>query len=337
MKIGFKREKNRHPENQFAKRFVTPLAGVGYIAKKVRKDRLPTTIRSRRSYAVGTKHRNICVITMDNSAPYTRRTLCGIERVLSANGYNVIYRNSGNSQAKEERILKSMISKGVAGYIIEPSKSQIMCGHMYVYNRLDRDGVPYVFMRACYPQMSDKPMVTVDDNKGGYLLTRHMIATAGENIVGIFRADSRRGAERHKGYVRALQEAGIPYRPELVIWYHLEEQIKKPTLALDEILNTKVCDGIICYDDFMAENIMYYLFSNGYAVPDDIAVAGYGNTMIATAGELGLTTVAQPDELLGEIAAEYLIGRITSEIDSTAEKVLNPELVIRGSTIGTDI
>ena len=325
--------------NRNKKKINLPIPDVKYALRKLRRNRLPAALRGRGVYVpeFKLKRESICIITMDGLSQPTKRAICGIERVMAANGYNVVCRNSGNSQSKEEKILKSMMSRKIVGYIIEPSKSQLMCGHMHIYNRLDRENVPYVFMRAAYPQMTDKPMVTVDDNKGGYLLTRHMIATAGENVVGIFRADSRRGAERHKGYVRALQEAGIPYRPELVIWYHLEEQTKKPTLALEEILNTKVCDGIICYDDVMAQTIMYYLFSNGYAVPDDIAVAGYGNTTIATVGELGLTTVAQPDELLGEMAAEYLIERMTKGFDNAVERVLTPELVIRGSTIGSDI
>ena len=331
---------------------VEELAGIFHITssevkrvlKRLRKDRMVVTFRGKGTYVLEAKpvkrmENTVCVITMETETSSTRKVLRGIEDVLAANGYNIEYRDTGNSQSKEEKILKTMISGHAAGYIIEPSKSQFMCRHMYLYDKMDQGNIPYVFIRTNYPQMMDKARVIVDDIQGGYLLTRHMIATVGDNIVGIFRADSKRGFERHRGYVKALQEAGIPYRPELVIWYHLEERIKKPTLELEEILNTKACDGIICYDDALATNIIYYLFSNGYSVPEDIAVAGYGNTAIATAGELGLTTIAQPDELLGEIAAEYLLEKIRgeSDIEHETERVLNPELVIRGSTISSGI
>ncbi len=297
-----------------------------------------------RRYALAPKQsrymRNIIgVITKGSGTLSTERMLLGIETVLSANGYRTMIMDAGNSQSKEEKILKSMMSKRLAGYIIEPSKSQHRCRHIHLSRRLERENPPHVFIRSTYPQMLEKPRVIVDDIRGGYMITRHLIATVGDNIVGIFRADSKRGAARHQGYVKALQEAGIPYRPELVIWYHLEERMKKPTLELEEILNTQFCDGIICYDDVMATNVIYYLFSNGYSVPEDIAVAGYGNTAIATVGELGLTTIAQPDELLGEMAAEYLVEKIRGESDrdKQIERVLNPELVIRGSTVGYDI
>lgn len=279
------------------------------------------------------------VITMDTRAASNRRMLKGITDALAMNGFYVEYRDTSDQQSMEERFLKALISRKAAGYIIEPSKSQLMCKHMYLYNKMERENIPFVFIRSTYPQMRNKPHVIVDDVRGGYLLTRHMIATAGDNIIGVFRADSKRGYDRHMGYVMALQEAGIAYRPELVVWYHVEERLKKPTLALEEILNTYACDGIICYDDAMATNVIYYLFSNGYAVPKDIAVAGYGNTAIAAAGELGLTTIAQPDEFLGEMAAGYLIDKINkvADGDNVCERVLSPELVIRGSTVGSDI
>ncbi len=282
----------------------------------------------------------IAVITADSVSSAAQRMLRGIERVANANGMNVICKKTGNSQKKEERIIKNFEAAEAAGYIIEPSRSQLLCKHIDLYRKLDEKNKPYVFVRSIYPQLRDKPRVFVDDVQGGYLITRHMIATIGENIVGIFRADDSRGSERHRGYVMALQEAGLPYRPELVIWYHIEEGSKKPIFELEQILKNYSCDGIICYNDAVATNIMYYLFDNGYNVPEDIAVSGYGNTAVATSGELGLTTVAQPDELMGGIAAEYIIDMIrggSSDTDKNVQKVLTPELVIRGSTVGNGI
>ncbi len=320
MKIGIKREKEKNQEKK------------------------PAVFGKRRLFPVGEKQsRNmegcVGVITTGSASAASQRVLRGIENVLTVNGYQIRHKTTGNAQGKEERILKAMMAGNAAGYIIEPSRSQLLCRHMHLYKKLEETGKPFVFIRSTYPQLIDRPKVVIDDSQGGYMLTRHMIATVGENIVGIFRADDNRGAERHRGYVMALQEAGIPYRPELVIWYHLEERIKKPTLALEQILAEQACDGIICYNDAMATNIMYYLFSNGYSVPEDIAVAGYGNTAVATAGELGLTTIAQPDELMGEMAAESLLEFLRGDVEAGGRRsrVLNPELVIRGSTIGSGI
>mgnify|MGYP004445309227 CR=1 FL=1 len=328
--------------DQISKIFHISKMEANVVLKRLRKEGAIVNLRKRGTFVSGITSEEISrntvgIILSDSASSSAQRVIRGIETVLSLNGFQIITKRSGNSQKKEEKLLKGLAGLNAAGYIIEPSRSQLLCKHIELYKKLEKLGKPYVFIRSTYPQLRDKPHVVVDDSQGGYLLTRHMIATVGDNIVGIFRADDSRGSERHRGYVMALQEAGIPYRPELVIWYHVEDGATKPTLELEKILNEQACDGIICYNDAMATNIMYYLFDNGYNVPEDIAVAGYGNTAVATAGELGLTTIAQPDELLGEMAAECIVEMIRGEQapGSKIEKVLNPELVIRGSTVGT--
>ena len=329
---------------QLSKQFHVGRIEVGIALRNLKKDKLIISFGSKGTYVLGVKpvislKKTVCVITAGAPSSLNQKVTNGIENILTVNGYDTLIKNTGNSQTMEEKLLRSMINGNAAGFIIEPSRSQLLCKHTELYEKMEELNIPYVFIRSTYPQFTGKPRIIVDDSQGGYMLTRHMIATIGENIVGIFMADDNRGAERHRGYVKALQEAGIPYRPEYVIWYHIEERMEKPTIALEEILKERQCDGIICYDDAMATNILYYLFQKGYSVPDDIAVAGYGNTAVATAGELGLTTIAQPDELLGEMAAEYLLDMINGdgEKDRSLTKVLSPELVIRGSTIGNGI
>ena len=211
---------------------------------------------------------------------------------------------------------------------------------MEVYRRLDQQKIPYIFLCGAYPQMMEKPKVSINDFKGGYLLTRHLIATGRTHIVGVFKSDDSRGAERHRGYVSALQEAGLVYRPELVVWYQTEEKNRKAQVVLENLLETdQGFDGIVCYDDYMARSVMYFLFSRGYRVPDDIGVVGYGNSVSEETGELGITTIAQPNALLGEMAARLLLEKIEGIDDavSTVQRTLEPELVIRSSSVSPTV
>lgn len=59
----------------------------------------------------------------------------------------------------------------------------------------------------------------MDDAMGGYLITKYLIDTGHKSIIGVFKSDDIQGQNRHKGYVKALQEAGIPYEPDHVIWF----------------------------------------------------------------------------------------------------------------------
>lgn len=278
----------------------------------------------------------IGVIFSGTSGSSVDRIYSGCREVFSERGYETLLFNTGNSQAKEEKILKELLDRGVRGFIIEPSKSQILCHHMDLYKKMDRDNIPYVFIHSTYPLMNDKPKVLIDDVHGGYILTRHLIATGREYIAGIFKADDSRGYNRHRGYVKALQEAGIAYDPESVIWYHTEDGYRRPAMAFEQMLSDKPSvDGVVCYNDIMAGNILYKLVSKGYRVPEDVAVTGYDNSVSANNGELALTTVAPPDGMFGNVAGMMLLDRIegAEADDKKAERILIPELVIRGSTV----
>ena len=83
--------------------------------------------------------------------------------------------------------MQKLLAAGVDGLIIEPSKSQILCRNMPLYEQLDRMGIPYVFIQGSYPQMKNKPTILLDDAKGAYLLTKYLIDTGHRQIAGVFK------------------------------------------------------------------------------------------------------------------------------------------------------
>ena len=72
--------------------------------------------------------------------------------------------------------------------------------------------------------MRDKPHILMDDAQGGYLVTKYLLELGHKKIKGFFKADDMQGLERHKGYVKALQESGIAYDPDDVVWFHTEDR-----------------------------------------------------------------------------------------------------------------
>lgn len=278
--------------------------------------------------------KNIAVVTTYLSSYIFPRLIQGIDTILTNHGYSIILKNTRNSRSLEARCLEELLQKDIDGVIIEPSKSQIYCSHTNLYKKLDEFQIPYVFIQGCYSQLSHKPHVLMNDLNGGYMITKYLISLGHKNIVGVFKADDTQGQNRHKGYVKALQEAGIPYDTDKIIWFHTEDRAVHPYEAI-RIMARKgePMDAVVSYNDQIAVEVIKALQESGLKVPEDVSVTGYDNSNVANTLGIQLTTIAHPQEKLGEIAAELLLELIQNGEGSSDNKMIQiePEIVIGNS------
>ncbi len=283
--------------------------------------------------------KNIAVVTTYLSDYIFPKVIKGIDEALTEEGYSIILKNTRNSRSQEAKCLEELLQKDIEGLIIEPSKSHIFCRHMKLYQKLDEYKIPYVFIQGCYAQMNDKPKVLMDDCKGGYLITKYLIEQGHKRIAGVFKSDDIQGQNRHKGYVKALQEEGIPYDPDLIIWFYTEDRTIHPYESIKKMMIDGLqLDSVVCYNDQIAISVIRALQELGHKVPEDISVTGYDNSYMASYGGLQLTTIAHPHEKLGEMAAKLLLTCIRKDENSKdkQEIMVDPEIVIGNSTIERD-
>lgn len=277
---------------------------------------------------------NIAVVMTylsDYIFPYIIR---GIDEVLEKEEYSILLKSTHNYRKVEAKCLEELVKKNIDGLIIEPSKSQIAFKNHDIFSMLERYRVPFVFVQGVYHGMEDKPYVLLDDEKGGYLITKHLIELGHKRIVGVFKADDRQGQNRHSGYVRALQEAGIWYDPSLVVWFHTEDMQSLPQEMIQEIVSKEQIDAVVSYNDRIAIQIINALEEVGVKIPEDISVTGFDDSEFAKNLKVPLTTIKHPQRKIGEAAAELLIKLMKGYAveDDKLHIMMEPELVIRDST-----
>lgn len=277
--------------------------------------------------------RDIAVVMTYLSDYIFPKVISGIDSVLTENGYSILLKNTNNSRGREIKCLEELMQKNIDGIIIEPSKSNVFCKHKDMYDKLDKYGIPYIFIQGEYSVMKDRVHVLMDDEKGAYLLTRYLIDLGHRNILGVFKSDDTQGQNRHKGYAKALAEAGLKYDPENIIWFYTEDRAVHPYVILQEMIKKgKSIDAIVSYNDQVALHLVKAIKEMGLRVPEDISITGYDNSQLSGNSGLSLTTVAHPQEELGRIAAEMLLAMIRGE---QVEKrvIIEPEMIIGNSCI----
>jgi LacI family transcriptional regulator len=133
--------------------------------------------------------------------------------------------------------------------------------------------------------------------------------------------------QRHFGYRRALDRAGIPYEPALVrpgLFDFESGMVAAETLLSQRAKPT----AIFAANDDMAAGVLSYAHRIGLEVPEDLSVAGFDDIPLAQLVWPPLTTIRQPVRELAYAATSLLFAGG----EDAVHQRLQHELVVRGST-----
>jgi DNA-binding LacI/PurR family transcriptional regulator len=125
-----------------------------------------------------------------------------------------------------------------------------------------------------------------------------------------------------------LAENGIEFNPAWQVTADFDSHTSE--LAMDEFLRQKkLPTAIFCQSDEMAFGAVTSIRKKGLRVPEDISVIGYDDHEYANL--VGLTTIAQPVQFLGQLAASQIMARIGKPEMAIAKMNVPTSLVIRNS------
>lgn len=276
------------------------------------------------------KTRSVGVIMHELRSNFMVSVLSGIEKVTNKAGYDLIIAHSSESYQKEVANVNNLLNRRVDGLIASLAFDTPDLDHFMQYRK---KGVPVIFYDRVMEQ-SDYPKVIINNYHCGYEATRHLIGEGCSRIV-LLTASLERNvyAQRHRGYLAALDEARIPFREEYVIVKDLSEQ--SAVSAAHTVLKMKPApDGVFITHDLSAAIFMQVLKKANVRIPQDMAVVGFNNDTICTLVEPQLSTIDYPGSKIGETAANHLINHLEGilPLTNTDTIIIKSGLVIRESS-----
>lgn len=275
------------------------------------------SLAGRRSFQIGL----IC----DNPSPaYVYAMQTGIRDRCEHDGVRMIAqpydRNSGRLLEEVEALVDT---SHLDGLILTPPVSD----HDDVLDFLkQRD------MRVVRVSPGTRPdasaAVFIDNHAAARELTRHLLSLGHRRIGHIVgQADFATSAQRLSGYLAALGEAGIVPEPALIAQGDYDfasgARAAEAMLAL-----AKPPSAIFAASDDMAAGALAAAHRRGVKVPDDVAIAGFGDDPLASYVWPPLTTMRQPIRDLAWNAADLLLA----PEETTEQRELPHALMVRGST-----
>jgi len=135
-------------------------------------------------------------------------------------------------------------------------------------------------------------------------------------------------ADRLAGFLEGMARHGHSYVPVLTGSFTVEsgEQAMRELLVQHPDL-----DGVFAANDLMAVGALHALADAGRAVPDDVAVVGFDDSLPARYARPALTTVRQPLEEMGEAMVDLLVERLAGPGGAPVSRVFAPTLRVRAS------
>jgi len=322
------------PQKRLTIRDIATLAGVststvsrvlnksGYVKAEVR-ERIEAVISQ--THYTGL----IGVIIPKINSYTTSEVVAGISATLEPLHYQMLLANTDNSVAEEAASYDLFRRQRVAGVL---HLATTVNGGLI--DAIREAGLPIVMIGQ---DASHLGMTSVIQNErsAARQMTEHLLDSGHTRIglVTVSDEDIQVGGERTAGYADALQARGLPVEPDLVVRANFRSEAGEE--AAERLLRATGdarCTAILAVTDRLAVGVMACLHDRGIRVPDDMAVAGMGDSDMARMVRPALSTVHYDYAGTGAEAARLMLSMRDSKDGKATRTVMPYRLTLRRST-----
>lgn len=203
--------------------------------------------------------------------------------------------------------------------------------------QLRRRLIPFVMVDTC--GLSDIPSVTINDRSGAYAAMDYLLSH-GHRRIAVIRLPSEAGsedaihgtvAERLEGYRAALAAYSMALEDPRIHVVYAPASREGGRRVFEQIWSaTQRPTAVIAMCDITAIGVIEAAHAYGLCLPQELSVVGFDDLPEAAMVRPALTTVRQPVEAKGRLAAEALVAALNGAQQPVHHR-LETELVERES------
>ncbi|CAB9495993.1 LacI family DNA-binding transcriptional regulator [Alteromonas macleodii] len=272
---------------------------------------------------------SIGVLVPELNAPFFGDLMQAVESTLRAADKHVIITVGRNCLETEKDAVEFLISRNCDALIMHAEA----LSDEYLLE-LNQSKLPIALVNRQVEGLSEA-CTTLDNEKGGYLATRHLLELGHKNIAYISGPIEKRDAKlRLEGHNRALSEAGLLVNSELVFEGNYTEEDGKLGL-LELMARDQPFTALVCANDWMASGAISCARDLGMSLPHDLSIVGFDDVVFAHHVFPRLTTVSNPVANMAEMSAKYILNKVYGQANDV-KLSFEPTLILRESTMKYD-
>lgn len=282
------------------------------------------------------KTRTIGIIIPQIVHHFFTTVIRGVEQMAREHNYNVIITLSNNDFDKEVLNMELLANGSTDGFIVSLSKETLQKDDFRHLTEAIDQGMPVVMFDRIVDEIPcDK--VLIDDREGAKLGVNHLIKTGCKKIAIITTEDYITvGRLRTKGYMEALESAGIAVDPKLILKLDAIDFLDDQAMArIKHFLKGKDIDGVFTINEIFAVSAAKYIMEADKNIPSDVGIVSFSDGELSQHFVPSLTTVSQHGEQMGRKAAELLINKLErpeEEVEEYTTAYIETSLIEREST-----
>lgn len=272
----------------------------------------------------------LALLLPDITDPLDSLVFRGAQSITEVQGYDLMVYDLHSQVQREQKFLNAVMRRRVEGVILVNTFTTSQ-----VVQKLKEAGIQVAIVGPS-PAVKGVDRVVLDELDGVLQVMEHLFERGRTRIAFLGGPQSWQiGRDRKLGYERSLQKLGLRYDEKLVREGNFERggtagQVKS---LFGNGPRQNFPTALFCANDSMAIEAVGTLIKMGFNVPEDVAVAGFGNFPQAEMMIPALTSIGFNALQMGEAAASFLLERLESENELKGRnKILTGKLIIRETT-----
>jgi LacI family transcriptional regulator, sucrose operon repressor len=294
-------------------RILKVIEQTGYVPSENAK-----SLRTKKTKVIG-------VILPKLGSETTSRMVNGLDRVLAAEGYQLLLANTNLNAGKEIEFLKLLKSRDVEGIVLSATNTNDL-----LLEEIQKLNIPFVVVGQ---DMPDTPSVVFNETMAAQEMIDYLIEKGHVKVafIGVSESDRAVGMLRKKGYLAAMKEHDLQIEDHWIqtavfdveSGYHamkkiMEKSDQRPT-------------AVFAVTDRLAIGAMNYIKETGLRIPEDMALAGVGASELSQYVTPSLTTIDFQYNNAGQKAANLILSLINQKNIPKGKIVLDYGLVKKDS------
>lgn len=263
--------------------------------------------------------------------PYYNQFLQGIGQICQREGFTLLL-----APPLRGSMLKTIPYAAVDGFIVsglEYDRGEV--------NALRQRGIPFVLVDS--EEHDDVPSVEIDDSEGIHNLLTHLLDLGHRRIAIVAFDTGTTGGYRNwrgpvkrrmQGAIAALEARGLSLESDGIALLEVPCTRAGGVQAFQQLwAGDDRPTAIVTFSDIIALGVLDSARAAGVSIPGELSVTGFDDLAEASWAAPSLTTIRQPIETKGRLAAEYLVESIAQAGSARDHhQRLHTALLIRDST-----